>query len=43
MFNENTRDLFFLGQSVFHLHMHILGCKGNAFTWPPGTTGGKKE
>ena len=25
------------GQSVYHLHLHILGCKGTKFTWPPGT------
>jgi histidine triad (HIT) family protein len=27
-----------IGQSVFHLHLHILGCKGVKFTWPPGTS-----
>lgn len=27
------------GQTVFHLHMHILGAKnGVKFTWPPGTS-----
>jgi histidine triad (HIT) family protein len=24
----------FAGQSVWHLHLHVLG--GRQFTWPPG-------
>ena len=27
-----------IGQAVWHLHIHILGCKGTKFTWPPGTS-----
>ncbi len=26
------------GQTVWHLHIHILGCKGVNFSWPPGTS-----
>mmetsp|Transcript_10192 Transcript_10192/g.8742 ORF Transcript_10192/g.8742 Transcript_10192/m.8742 type:complete len:125 (-) Transcript_10192:92-466(-) len=29
------------GQEVFHLHIHILGTKGDQFGWPPGTPGKK--
>jgi histidine triad (HIT) family protein len=29
-----TNCLESAGQSVFHLHVHLLG--GRAFTWPPG-------
>lgn len=29
-----TNCLESAGQSVFHLHLHLLG--GRAFTWPPG-------
>jgi len=31
------------GQAVYHLHIHILGCKGTKFTWPPGTSNPSAE
>ena len=31
------------GQTVWHLHLHILGCKGKTFSWPPGTPGSEKK
>lgn len=33
-FRVVTNCLESAGQSVFHLHVHLLG--GRAFTWPPG-------
>ncbi|MBC7779822.1 MAG: histidine triad nucleotide-binding protein [Proteobacteria bacterium] len=33
-FRLNVNNGASAGQSVFHLHLHILG--GRAFSWPPG-------